>query len=53
MNIEGLSESTLEKFLELGYIHSFQDIYHLNDYRNEIIALEGFGEKSYERLWAA
>lgn len=51
MNIEGLSESTLEKFLELGYIHSFQNIYHLDDYRNEIIALNGFGEKSYERLW--
>lgn len=53
MNIEGLSEATLEKFLELGYLKTFPDIYHLDRYREEIIQLDGFGEKSYERLWKA
>lgn len=53
MDIEGLSEATIEKFLELGFIQTFQDIYHLDDYRDEIIHLEGFGEKSFERLWSA
>ena len=51
MNIEGLSEITLKIFLDLDYIHSFRDIYHLDQYREEIIALEGFGEKSFQRLW--
>lgn len=51
MNIEGLSEATLGRFLELGYLESFMDLYHLNQHREEILALDGFGEKSYERLW--
>lgn len=51
MNIEGLSEATLGRFLELGYLESFLDLYHLDQYREEILALDGFGEKSYERLW--
>ena len=51
MNIEGLSEATLEKFLNLGYLHSFQDIYHLEEHREEIVALDGYGEKSFDRLW--
>lgn len=51
MNIEGLSEATLENFLNLGYLHSFQDIYHLEEHREEIVALEGFGTKSFNRLW--
>lgn len=50
MNIEGLSEATLEKFIEQGYIKSLPDIYHLAQYKEEIIQLEGFGEKSYEKL---
>ena len=50
MNIEGISEATLERFLELGYLESFLDLYDLEQHREEIIALEGFGEKSYERL---
>ena len=50
MNIEGLSEATLEKFLNLGYLHSFQDIYHL-EHREDIVALDGYGEKSFDRLW--
>ena len=51
MNIEGLSEATLGRFLELGYLESFLDLYHLDQNREEILALDGFGEKSYERLW--
>ena len=53
MDIEGLSEATLEKFLTLGYLSSFTDIYHLDRYAEQIKALEGFGEKSYARLDAA
>ena len=53
MNIEGLREATLEKFLNLGYLQTFHDIYHLDQHREEIIRLEGFGEKSFDRLWNA
>ena len=48
---KGLSEATLEKFLNLGYLHSFQDIYHLEEHREDIVALDGYGEKSFDRLW--
>ena len=50
MNIEGLSEATPEKFIAHGYIHTFADIYHLNHYREEIVSMDGFGEKSYQNL---
>ncbi len=50
MNIEGLSESTLEKFVALGFIKSLTDIFALPQYREQIVALEGFGEKSYNNL---
>lgn len=50
MNIEGLSEATLEKFIANRYIHSFADIFHLDKYRDEIVEMEGFGEKSYTNL---
>lgn len=53
MDIKGISKSTLEKFIQLGYLKSFPDIYHLDQYRDEIISLEGFGEKSYKRMWAS
>lgn len=53
MNIEGLSESTLEKFVSLGFIKKLTDIFSLPDYKEEIIKLEGFGEKSYENLCEA
>ena len=53
MDIEGLSLATLERFLELGYLDSFQDLYHLDQHREDILALDGFGEKSYESLWKA
>ena len=50
MNIDGLSEATLEKFIGKGYIHEFADLYHLAQYKEEICAMEGFGEKSYQNL---
>ena len=50
MNIEGLSEATLEKFIARGYIHEFADIFHLNRFQEEIVEMEGFGEKSYQNL---
>jgi len=52
-NIEGLSEATLERFIEKGWVHSFIDIYHLDEHRDEIVLMEGFGEKSFARLWEA
>lgn len=50
MNIDGLSEATLEKFIGKGFIHDFGDIFEIGKYRDEIIAMEGFGEKSFENL---
>lgn len=50
MNIEGLSEATLEKFIMNGYVKDFTDLFHLDRYGDEIIKMEGFGEKSYENL---
>ena len=50
LNIEGLSEATLEKFLGMGFLHTFTDLFHLDRYRDEITAMEGFGEKSYTNL---
>ena len=50
MNIEGLSEATLEKFIMNGYIKDFTDLFHLDRWEEEIKNLDGFGEKSYENL---
>lgn len=50
LNIEGLSEATLEKFIGCGFIREYADIFHLDRYREEIQSMEGFGEKSYQRL---
>ncbi len=50
MNIEGLSEATLEKFIARGFIHSFADIFHLDREKEAIVEMEGFGEKSYANL---
>lgn len=50
LNIEGLSEATLEKFIARGFIHEFADIFRLSRFREKIVELEGFGEKSYENL---
>ena len=53
MNIENLSEATLEKLISLGCINDFKSIYHLADYREELIKLDGFGQKSVEKLLLA
>ena len=50
LNIEGLSEQILLKFIGLGYIKSFADIFRLENHRDEIVELDGFGKKSYEKL---
>jgi DNA ligase (NAD+) len=50
MNIEGLSEATLEKFIFHGYVKDFTDLFHLDDYRDEIMTMDGFGEKSFLKL---
>lgn len=50
LNVEGLSESTLEKFLAAGFLHEFADVFHLSRYETEITGMEGFGEKSYQNL---
>ena len=53
MNIEGLSESTLEKFIARGFIREYADIFHLDRHRDEIQSMEGFGEKSFQNLEAS
>lgn len=53
MDIEGLSEATLEKFIGRGWLHSFMDIYRLDEHLAEIVKMDGFGEKSWQRLWDA
>lgn len=50
MNIDGLSEATLEKFVDMGFIHEFADLFHLDRYQEQIVEMEGFGEKSYKNL---
>ena len=53
MNMEGLSEATLEKFIDCGFIHSFADIFHLSEHTAEICEMDGFGEKSCANLLAS
>lgn len=50
MNIDGLSEATLEKFVDMGLIQEYSDIYRLDRYRDRIVEMEGFGERSYQKL---
>lgn len=50
LNVDGLSESTLEKFLARGFLHEFADLFQLSRYEEEIVQMEGFGEKSYRNL---
>ena len=50
MNIDGLSEATLEKFLARGFLHTYADLFHLNRYREQIVEMDGFGEKSCQNL---
>ena len=51
LNIDGLSEATLEKFVAKGYIHTYADLFHLERFKEEIVEMEGFGEKSYRNLY--
>lgn len=53
MDIEGLSQSKLERFIVKGWLKSFTDIYRLDRYKEEIIQMDGFGEKSWQGLWSA
>lgn len=53
MNIDGLSEATLEKFVDAGFVREFADLFYLERYKEQIISMEGFGEKSYENLQAS
>lgn len=50
INIDGLSEQTLQKFIELGWLHTFKDVMHLKDHENEMVRLDGFGKKSVAKL---
>ena len=50
MNIEGLSEATLEKFIAKGFVHKLGDIFRLETYKEQIVSMEGFGQKSYDNL---
>lgn len=53
LNIEGLSEATIEKFIEKGFIDNYTDIFKLDKYKTEIVSMDGFGEKSYNNLISA
>lgn len=50
LNVDGLSEATLEKFIDMGFISEYADLFHLDRYRDAITQMEGFGEKSYNNL---
>ncbi len=53
MNIVGLSTATIETLINEGFIRDFKDFYHINDHKEKIELLEGFGKKSYEKMWQA
>ena len=53
LNVDGLSEATLEKFIAAGFIHEFADIFHLDRHQEEIVEMEGFGQKSYDNLMSS
>lgn len=53
LDIGGLSEATLAKFMEQGWLGTYIDIFHLDEYHEEIVQMEGFGEKSYQKIWSA
>ena len=53
MNIDGLSEATLEKFIAMGFIHNFGDIFVIGKYKEQIVEMEGFGQKSFDNLMAS
>ncbi len=53
MNIVGLSTATIETLINEGFIRNFRDFYHINNYKDKIESLEGFGKRSYEKMWDA
>lgn len=53
MNIDGLSESTFERLVNEGFIKDFKDIYHIEDYKDKIVKLDGFGKRSYDKMYKA
>lgn len=53
MNIVGMSTATIEVLVSEGFVREFSDFYHLDDHKEKIVALEGFGERSYQKLWEA
>lgn len=53
LNIDGMSEATIQKFIELGWLTCIKDIYHLIDHKSEIESLDGFGKKSIEKMLSA
>lgn len=53
MDIDGLSEATLEKLIGRGWLHEFMDLYRLDEHRADIIQMDGFGKRSWQRLWDA
>ncbi len=53
MNIDGLSEMTLEKFIGCGFVKEYADLFHLDRHQEAIVSMEGFGEKSYQNLMAS
>ena len=53
MNIVGMSTATIETLVSEGFVSQFRDFYHLDDYKHKIVVLEGFGEKSYQKLMDA
>lgn len=50
LNIDGISSQTLEKFIDRGFIKNYTDVYHLNNYEDEIVGMDGFGRKSYDNI---
>lgn len=50
LNIDGISSQTLEKFIYRGFIKNYTDLYHLNNYEDEIVGMDGFGRKSYDNI---
>ena len=53
MNIDGISEAIIKRFYEKGWLRRYCDFYHLDDYKDKIIGLDGFGEKSWNKLWSS
>lgn len=53
LNVKGLSSAKVEQFVDLGYLKEFADLYHLDQYKEELLSMEGFGEKSYQNMMKA